>query len=185
MWQFLPFKGSSDVPTESGAKSGQQSVRLLLWTRDWQIAITIQHLTASLARGLAILPDLPLQTESWKLAPRHIGPYEIERIINRSVVNLKPPLSLKVHPSFHVSLFNCDSVMVFYICVCSLSFCSLFLADHVCGRGCGWLVAVDEGHLHLYSAHQSDNNSLVLLHYSVSVILSHLVIQCASLLYQP
>lgn len=117
MWQFPLFKGSSDVPTESGAKSGQQSVRLLLW--------------------------------------------------------------------IHMSLFNCDSVMVFYICVCSLSFCSLFLAGHVCSRGCGWLVAVDERHLHLYSAHQSDNNSLVRRHYSVSVILSHLVIQCASLLYQP
>lgn len=50
--------------------------------------------------------DLPLQTESKKLAPRHIGPYEIERVINPTLMKLKLPPALNVHPAFHVSLLK-------------------------------------------------------------------------------
>ena len=47
--------------------------------------------------------DLPLQVESCKLAPRFVGLFEVQRIINPSAVRLKLPASLPVHPTIHVS----------------------------------------------------------------------------------
>lgn len=44
------------------------------------------------------LGDLLLQVESRKLAPRFIGPYETDKVIN--------PASLEIHPTFHVSLLK-------------------------------------------------------------------------------
>uniref|UniRef100_A0A3P9L311 Gypsy retrotransposon integrase-like protein 1 n=1 Tax=Oryzias latipes TaxID=8090 RepID=A0A3P9L311_ORYLA len=47
--------------------------------------------------------NIPVQVSSRKLAPRYIGPYEIDRIINPSCVRLRLPAALKVHPAFHIS----------------------------------------------------------------------------------
>ena len=47
--------------------------------------------------------DLPLQVGSLKLAPRFVGPFLVERVVNPSAVCLKLTASLPVHPMFHGS----------------------------------------------------------------------------------
>ena len=47
--------------------------------------------------------ELSLPTISRKLAPRYVGLYSIEKVINPSALRLHLPPSLKIHPVFHVS----------------------------------------------------------------------------------
>lgn len=56
--------------------------------------------------------DLPLRTESRKVASRYIGPFPIVKIVYPTALRLKLTLALRVHPTFHVShlkpvLLNC------------------------------------------------------------------------------
>lgn len=48
--------------------------------------------------------DLPIQVDYRILAPKYIGPFAVKKVMNP--VCLKPPASLKVHPTFHVSLLK-------------------------------------------------------------------------------
>lgn len=83
--------------------------------------------------------NLPLQVESSKLDILdlgYIGPFEVEKIINTSAVRLKLPDSLKIHPTFHISLLQpgarstlsppakpTTSAVTLVFCPCCLSSC--------------------------------------------------------------
>ena len=54
--------------------------------------------------------ELPIPTVSPKLAPRYVGPYTVERVINPAAVRLTLPPSLRAHPVFHVSKLKPVSV---------------------------------------------------------------------------
>lgn len=45
----------------------------------------------------------PLKSLTHKLAPRYIGPYEVDSVISATAVKLKLPSTLCIHPTFHVS----------------------------------------------------------------------------------
>ena len=47
--------------------------------------------------------NIALLTKSRKLAPRYIGPFAIDKLINPSAVRLKVPDNMKIHSTLHVS----------------------------------------------------------------------------------
>ncbi|KAK3518249.1 hypothetical protein QTP70_034616 [Hemibagrus guttatus] len=50
--------------------------------------------------------NIPLRTESRKLSQRFIGPFKISRKVNPVTYHLYLPKSLKINPTFHVSLLK-------------------------------------------------------------------------------
>uniref|UniRef100_A0A3B3ICH7 Gypsy retrotransposon integrase-like protein 1 n=1 Tax=Oryzias latipes TaxID=8090 RepID=A0A3B3ICH7_ORYLA len=58
--------------------------------------------------------NIQLRTDSRKLSPRYLGPFEVLAVINPSAVKLRLPASMKVHPVFHVSHLKpvCSSALV-------------------------------------------------------------------------
>lgn len=67
------------------------------------IARLLPRCTAPEQKVWVLGRDLPHQLVSKKLAPRYVGPYEVERMIKTAAVHLKLPAALKIHPTFHVS----------------------------------------------------------------------------------
>ena len=47
--------------------------------------------------------DIKLPVKNKKFAPRFVGPYSVETVVNPAAVRLTLPASLKIHPVFHVS----------------------------------------------------------------------------------
>lgn len=91
--------------SESGWKPG------LLWSEPPPETNTWQTDTAPLSSSTrwankSCSHDPPLETNSQKLTLRYTGPHPMAWIINPSVVRLKLPAALKVHPTFHVSLLK-------------------------------------------------------------------------------
>lgn len=52
------------------------------------------------------MANLRLASTSKKLAPRFVGPFQVERKLNQILYELSLPDSFKIHPVFHVSLLK-------------------------------------------------------------------------------
>uniref|UniRef100_A0A8C5C1B2 Uncharacterized protein n=1 Tax=Gadus morhua TaxID=8049 RepID=A0A8C5C1B2_GADMO len=87
------------IPADIVSDRGPQFI-----SQVWRAFCLALGTTASLSSGYH--PQTNGQVASRKLAPRFIGPFEIEAIINPCAVRLRLPPSLRVHPTFHVSLIK-------------------------------------------------------------------------------
>ena len=124
---YSPFQGAwgyqpplFEVQEEAAASPSVRAF-LLRCRRTWQaVRRQIQRAQASqaLAANTRRIPeprykpgqmvwfsakDLPIKGGKGKLTPRFLGPFPVEKVVNRVAVRLRLPAGLRIHPTFHVS----------------------------------------------------------------------------------
>lgn len=78
-----------------------------VWREVWAALVQTAARNQRLAEDVWLSScDLPLQVVSQKLAPRYMGRFVREKVLNPSVMRLRLPASMNAHPVCHVSFLK-------------------------------------------------------------------------------